>query len=730
MPVTPNTDPAVQARANYALPRLTPGTQPEPDNSFDPSASVATSLSGNNAVVVGQVREVDDTTEDDANKAILEVAHERFRGINSWENEWRHSAREELEFVDALKHWSEEMLHERKGRPCLTFDMIGPAVDQIVNRERQSPPEPQVAPVGGGASREEAEVIQGLFRNIENDSCAIIAYMTGLEQAVKVGKGWWRVHFEWENDTGFEQKITVRRIANLFSVYVDPSAIEYDLHDMEYAFVTEDIDKDEFDRLHPDSRTAGESDFSGVGDRMRDEWFPKGAVRVAEYFYIDKEDVEICMLAGGMIVPSDQVADGTVIARRTVTKRQIKWCKITGMEMLEQAEIPGKWIPLVPVLGKEIIRDGKRTFRGMIRPAMDANLSYDYMRSRQVEAIALGSTAQWLVGEGQLEGLEQTWADANRKAFAALEYKTHTPEGNPLPQPIPNRAEPAIQAITVATAHAKDDIQSMTSTYRPDLGAPESEASGRAILARQRQGDNAHFNYHDNLSRSLQHTARIMLDLTPHIYSEQRLITIYQPDGTTKQVAVNQQFMDEGVHRIFDLTQAPTRYNVVIGSGPGYATRRQEASAALMELTRTMPGPMSRAMDLLIRTLDIPDADELAARLRPPDLPSEDGAPNVQQLQAQIQQSQSMIQHLTEALNKAMDVKEVEKMKLASAERISNSRDSATISVAALKNRSAEAVAFLDAEIRFLQERMAALTASAEIDEAKTEAPQQSAAAA
>lgn len=679
------------------------------------------------------------TVQPDPETTFLSDAYDRFARVVSFENEMRRDWKEELEFTDGLKHWDEAMRAERTGRPCLTFDRITPAVKQVVNSARQSPPEPEVAPVGGGADKETAQVIQGLFRNIDNDSGSDTVFMTAYEHACKIGRGWWRILFEWEtNDTNseniapgdflpkdlFQQKIKLKRVPNPFSIYPDPACMEFDYEDMDFLFATEDIDIDLFKELNPGAYektiaamgTGVGTGFEAVGDRIKSDWFPNGAIRVAEYWYKERTKKTICLLETGDVLLEEDLGEAIPKATRTLHETTI-WCaKITGGDVIHRWKWPGKSIPFVPCIGDEVWKNGKRQVRGMIRPAMDANLSYDFMRSKQAESIGLAPIAPIMAAVGSLGQWESMWSDANRKAYAVLPYLKYV-DGKEMPEPHRlNTADAQVQAITLAIAHAENDIEAMTQTYKPDLGAPSSEASGRAIMARQREGDNAHFNYHDNLGRSIRRTGLIELELIPVVYSEERAITIYDPDGKVRSVQINGKTMMDGVERFFDLAQSQgaARYDIVMKSGPSYATRRQEGAAALMDLIKFIPGPMSRALDLLVGYLDIPDQDALAARLRPPDIPNDDGGPTLQQAMTHLQQQQQLIQQLTASVQTLSDKLLGERLKLASQERIAIHGDMTTLEAALIKAKSSGAEAMLSEIAETLRQREAVLAASQE----------------
>ena len=116
-----------------------------------------------------------------------------------------------------------------------------------------------------------------------------------------------------------------------------------------------------------------------------------------------------------------------------------------------------------------------------------------------------------------------------------------------------------------------------------------NERSGKAILARQREGDVGTYHYGDNLARGVRHIARQLIDLIPKIYDTQRIARIIGEDGETKMVKINPE-QDQAVNKIEDqdgiviekiYNPGVGKYDVVATTGPGYATKRQEALEAM-----------------------------------------------------------------------------------------------------------------------------------------------------
>ncbi len=659
----------------------------------------------------------------DESARIMKLATERFRRVASWENKWRERARQELDFV-AGEHWTEDMKRERGALPCLTFDRITPSVDQVINDYRQSPIEPKFIPVGGGADKTTAEILQGLLRNVQNDSRADIATETAYTHAVQIGRGWYHVEFQFENDIDFTQKIVIKRVANPFCVYPDPSADEFDYSDMRFCFATEDLDQDVFEDMYDRDSFFGQESaaWEGSGDKIKTEWFPNGVVRVADYWWVETSKDYICQTADGNIMPWNMVPEGVIpVNTRMVEKRTVKTAKLCGYGILTEkkpngertsgvTEWPGKYIPYIPVLGKEIIRDGKRSLRGMIRPAMDGNLMFDYMSSKLAQGIALAPISQWLVSSQSCEGFENVWADANRKPFNLLKWNQFTSDGKA--NTPPQRISPSVDmsSIVQAIGMYDNDVKASLSTYDASLGAPGPEQSGKAIMARQREADNAHFDYHDNLSRSMRHLGRVFANLVPAVYSEQRAITIFDPDGKARQININAPTQYKGLQKLFDLGNPALRYDVVATTGPTQPTKRVENLAIITELLKMAPGPFSRALDLIVDLMDMGDKGrELADRVRPPDIKSQDddGPEIPPAFQQQLDHAMKLVETLTQSLKFAENKDRMERLKMANDERIAMIKAAGTIAAVEAKGKSDMFLGLfeshLDARLRILE---------------------------
>jgi hypothetical protein len=623
------------------------------------------------------------------NDKFLEKAMERFKLASEAESDIRKDSLDDLKF-SVGEQWPADVQGTRgtDGRPALVLNRIPQFLRQVTNEQREQRPSIQINPRGGDATVKSAEIMQGIIRHIEVSGEAKIAYDSAFDMMVRIGFGYFRVRTDYTEFGGIEQEILIDPIKNPFNVYFDPYCSEPDYSDAKFAFIISDINSAKFKRQHPDSEISKVSDFTTIGDASPG-WASSEAIRVAEYFYVEETKETLYQLNTGEVVRGAQeraMAESIgfqVVDEHVKTIRNIKWAKITAMDVLEKNDWAGQWIPIIPVLGEDIEIDGKRHLCGMVRNAKDAQRMYNYWVSAATERIALAPKAPYIAAEGQLEGYEKTWEDANRRNFAVLPYKPVSLQGHPVPPPQRQVVEPAIQGMLAMTAQADNDLKATMGIYDASLGERGPEQSGKAILARQRQSNIATLNYADNLSRSIRFCGRILMDLIPHIYDTPRIQRIINPDSTVDNVVLfkgqGQQESAQGmqtqeIRRVFDVSAG--RYDVTVSVGPSYQSKRQEAVASQLEFIKVFPAAAQIVGDLVTRNMDWPQADAFADRLKkmlPPefqDKDDQDPQEQLQQAQSKLAQVEQMADQLTKALNAATETINTKKLELESKERI------------------------------------------------------------
>jgi hypothetical protein len=541
---------------------------------------------------------------------------------NEADTENRQKGLDDLKFSSG-DQWPIEVQNSRhlEARPCLTINKLDAYVRQIVNQMRQSRPRMRAHSMNSEANAKVADVITGIFKHIEVNSDADTAYDTAGEYAVRIGWGYWRVITDYVREDSFDQEIYIRPIDNPFSVYFDPNSIQPDGSDAEKVLITTLMSKDDFKIQYPGADDGGDFNQRGTGD-FDPDWVQKEDIRVAEYFYVERKKTKLLLLSDGTKVYKDEAPSPEILAaagimvvgERETMRKQIKWCKLTGLEILEERDWSGRYIPVVPVYGQQLTVEDKRKKYGLVRNAKDAQRMYNYWQTSLTESIALAPKAKWLLAEGQDEGHENEWAQANIKSMPVLRYKQTDINGQQAPAPQRLQPEPPPAGVIAAAMSIDKDLQSVVGIFDPSQ-LPQGNMSGKAIRGQQVQQDMTNFHYYDNLVRSMKHTGRIILDLIPKIYDRERVLRIIGYDGKPEMVTLNQRTQDEmGVEKVLnDVTVG--EYDVYMDTGPGYQSKRQEAVEAMMPMISTNQELFNLAGDLVFRNMDFPGAEVIADRL-------------------------------------------------------------------------------------------------------------------
>jgi hypothetical protein len=561
-------------------------------------------------------------------------------------------------------------------RPCLTINKLPQHVRQVTNEQRQNRPSGKVIPADDNADVQVAEIFNGVVRHIEYMSDADVAYDTACDNQVTYGEGYIRLLTEYCNDETFDQDIRIARVRNSFSVYMDPTIQDPCGADAEWCFVTEDILKEEYERMFPDATPISTLYSQGVGDQGISSWLQEDTIRIAEYFYNTYEKATLHLYPDNQTAFSGTPQDkqltamfGKPIRSREVDRKKVMWMKTNGFDVLQEREWAGKWIPVVRVIGNEWEVDGQMYISGLVRNAKDAQRMYNYWTSQEAEMLALAPKAPFIGYGGQFEGYEMQWKTANTTNWPYLEVNPDVTDGAGAVLPLPQRAPPPLPqtGLIQAKMGAADDIKGTTGQYDASLGMQGNERSGKAILAREKQGDVGTYHYVDNLARAIRHITRQIVDMIPKIYDTQRIARIIGVDGEVDMVKFNPS-QAEPVKEIRDQMGALIEkvynpsvgtYDVMVTTGPGYMTKRQEALDAMSQILQSNPQLWTVAGDLFIKNMDWPGAQEMAARFKkildPKVLSEGDQSPEMMAAQQQLEAMTQELNRMTDIISNVQD---------------------------------------------------------------------------
>jgi hypothetical protein len=527
---------------------------------------------------------------------------------------------------------------------------------------------------------------------------------------------------DYVRDDSFEQELFLMEIDDPSSVYYDDNSILPDGSDAEEVLIVTDMAKDSFKVSYPGKDDGAVWKTMDMGGVLGADWITKDTIRVAEYFYIECERQKLLKLSDGTSMWADKVpkVDGytdeevlsakglQIIDDRISQRRTVKWCKMTALEILDERDLPGRWIPVFPCNGEKTIIDGKRRRSGLVKNAVDPQKMSNFWKTAMTETVALAPKAKWLLAEGQDEDHENEWANANISSKATLRYKMTDVGGQPAPPPQRLQPEPPPEGAMVMAQSVDHDLSAVLGIVDPAMRIG-GNVSGKALNAERQQSDQSTFHFYDNMTRMIAFIGRYLVDVLPAYYFEPgRVVRIIGDDGKSTTDTINAKSQEDPQKVVNDVTVG--QYDIVMDTGPGYNTKRQEAVTNMMPLFEKNEHLMQTAGDVMFRNMDFPGAETIADRLAAANPLAQideksDIPPGVQMqmkgMQQKLQEAMQHIQMLEGTIKSRADVEAMRQaaethrttIKTGSAEKIEDAENAAWMRDVDVKSQTALGVA-------------------------------------
>ncbi len=549
--------------------------------------------------------------------------------------------------------WDDAVILQREGRPCLTNNVLPQYIGQIVGDNRINRPAIKVRPAED-ADEELAEVRAGIIRYIEAQSNAQWIYTTALQASATCGIGHFRCGLDYADNGSFLRDIRIKPIANPLSVVWDHLSVERTGKDARRCFITDEMPRKDFEKQWPDAIPGGLS-IDTDQDLLAGGWVAQNVVRVCEYWRMEDEKRTLGLGEDGQTVDitddvkKDPKVSGRFKETRTVSRQKACMWLITGFSVLEGPfEVPIDRIPVFRCYGRIFFVGNARVWFGMTRFMKDAQRLQNYADSVIAESLATAPKQQWKATAQAVEGREQTIREAHKSGDPLIVFNDGGDVERLDPPPMPMGF---LQWRTLLTQQLKD----ISGLHDASLGIQSNETSGKAIMARQREGDVATIEYHDNHSAAIAECGRVINELIPIVYDTARQVRIVGEDEAMSVIKIN----DPKDPEAKDMSQG--KFDIVVETGPSYSTKRVEAAESMIAFVQAVPEAGAVMGDLLAGAQDWPDADKIAERLKmllPPEARQseqkdpKDMTPEEQQAfmaeQQQQKQQQAQQQQLTE----------------------------------------------------------------------------------
>lgn len=497
------------------------------------------------------------------------------------------------EFFDGTdqRQWSTEALSARgKKRPTLTYNQLPKFVSKVTSESKRNPPSIKLAP-REKADGFKADIGMGLVRYIEDSCGAKYAYSHGLQCAAVGGLGWIRVAYD-------TKSIYIKKVKDPFSWMIDPKSEEANGSDAKYF-------------IHHERKKDG-----------------KKILECYEFWWKEKG--------------SDKASD------------KVFWAIIEGQEILDYGEAPGPHLQIVPVYGLDLQYRDERTVKGIIRDLRDAQSTYNYVKSQELENLATAPKSFVVMKQGTVdETLAKDWRAVN---VNIVEIKSNDNANNQTEIPNLAAAMPNISYMQQVSSGAIQDLREISGIYDTALGADSKVMSGAAIVAKSANAEAGQYNFTENLQASIQQVGKIVISYIKPIMGEMSVVRILGEDG-------KQSLIDFSVPQVDPVTGAPVTLDlnfddmdISVSSAPAYATRRDAGAQALQDIMTAIPTQAGILADLAVANLDVPGAVEAARRLKmtlPAEMQQADAGSVPQAMMDQVMQaSEQTIQEQAAAIEK------------------------------------------------------------------------------
>jgi hypothetical protein len=562
----------------------------------------------------------------------------------------RKAALEDKKFV-AGEQWDATVLQQRKGLPCLVINTVPQFTAQLVGDFRENRNGIKVLPAESG-DKEIADIRSDLIRSLWTKCRADRTMDSAFESMVQCGDGAFRVAVQYENENVFDQDIAVLPIDDCLSVVWDRLSIDPTGRDASRCFVDDVLPRKEFDKKWPD---ASPSELSSSEKRTMSTkgWIDTGTVKVTEHWRMIERKRLLGLFEDGSIEIIDkhtakelESKHGRLMKTRLAPIKYAQMHLVTGYKILAGPyEYKINRLPIIRMSGRTVSIAERRVRYGLVRFMKDAARLRNFWRSVAAEQLGYAPKAQWIAPESAVEGREEAFRKAHLSRDPLLVYNDDASAP-------PERVEPPVMqtALLNEAQINTQDMKDVTGIHDASLGIKSNETSGRAIMARQREGDVASLTFYDNGNAAILEAGDVVNQLIPQIYDGTRIVRLIGEDEATKLAKINDP-MDPTSP---DLSKGT--YDVAITTGASYTTRRVEAAEAMMEAIQVYPEMMQIAGDLVVKAQDWPGSEELSQRLQktiPPQLLSDkekqemgDQQPNMQAIMQQAQQAAEQMQQM------------------------------------------------------------------------------------
>lgn len=324
--------------------------------------------------------------------------------------------------------------------------------------------------------RAEFEQIQEMIDELESDTDSKSALIDAFRKAVLTGYGYLVVTTV-EDELTMQPKIILETASHIDAIAGDPNCLNVDLSDAEEGAVINYVSIKKAKRLY--------------GDDVVPFNYPESTCFINFNFFKQWN------------LPEDSVAVISYYVKNN--KGGVDFYKICGDKVVQQIELPIKFIPIVRLAGNEIYENNNLNYNGIVQQTLTLELGANIAYSTLIERCGRSPKANYMVNIDAIDGLEKELAAVNQDDTVAVMWK-----GEHQPVPLNESFE---------TGDLQNTINTCRTLMEDTLGIPltgivdQRERSATEILRQEVSKESNTANYYNNAYKAMRTIGRVVIEL-------------------------------------------------------------------------------------------------------------------------------------------------------------------------------------------------------------------------
>lgn len=320
------------------------------------------------------------------------------------------------------------------------------------------------------------EQVQATIDEIEAESDNKSAIVDAFRKAVLTGYGFLVVTTVEDELTG-EPKIIVESAFHIDAIAMDPNCNTVDGSDAEEGAVINYISLKKAKRLY--------------GEDIVPFSYPSVSTMI-DFNEFEQWDI-----------PEDSVAVISYFAKNE--SGTVTLYKIVGDKVVQQIDLPIKYIPILRLAGNEIFERNQINYNGIIQQSLPLELGANIAYSTLIERVGRSPKANYMVNVDAIDGLERNMAAVNQDDTVAVLWK-----GEHQPVPLNESFQTGDLQATISTCRTlMEDTIGIPMTGIID----QKERTATEILRQETSKESNTASYYNNAFKAIRTMGRIIIEL-------------------------------------------------------------------------------------------------------------------------------------------------------------------------------------------------------------------------